>query len=72
MTGIRIPKMIDIDIKNERILKEYIDGETIFELIKQDLMDEKYLFQVKEMARIVYSYNLNIDFFLLILLFKMI
>ena len=31
---IRIPKMLDIDIKNERIVKEYIDGETIFEMVK--------------------------------------
>ena len=28
--GIRMPAMIDVDIENERILKEYIDGETIF------------------------------------------
>ena len=26
--------MLDIDIKNERIVKEYIDGETIFEMVK--------------------------------------
>ena len=35
-TGIRIPKMIDIDIPNERIVKEYIDGPTIYELVKND------------------------------------
>lgn len=63
MTGIRIPKMLDIDINNERILKEYIDGETVFELIKNDLMDEVYLNQIKEIAKIVYSFNLNIDYF---------
>ncbi len=63
MTGIRVPKMLDIDLNNERILKEYIDGETIFELIKNDLMDEVYLFQIKEMSKIVYSFNLNIDYF---------
>lgn len=28
-TGIRIPRMLDIDIAKERILKEYIDGSTI-------------------------------------------
>ena len=26
-TGIRIPRMLDIDVANERILKEYIDYE---------------------------------------------
>ena len=35
-TGIRIPKMIDFDIINERIIKEYIDGPTIYELVKND------------------------------------
>lgn len=28
-TGIKLPKMIDVDVENERILKEYIEGETI-------------------------------------------
>ena len=32
--GIRIPEMFYIDIGNERIVKEYIDGETIFDLVK--------------------------------------
>lgn len=33
--GIRIPKMLDVDILHERIVKEYIDGDTIFEMIKK-------------------------------------
>ena len=41
-TGIRIPKMLDIDISNERIIKEYIYGPTIFELVKNDKMQEIY------------------------------
>lgn len=35
--------MIDVDIKNERILKEYIDGDTIYELILQDKMTSAYV-----------------------------
>lgn len=31
LTGINIPKMLDVDLKNEIILKEYIDGYTIYE-----------------------------------------
>lgn len=62
-TGIRIPKMLDIDVPNERILKEYIDGPTVYELVKNDEMREKYLKQVKEMAQTVYSAGLNIDYF---------
>lgn len=62
-TGIRIPRMLDIDMQNERILKEYIDGPTIYELVKTDKMQDIYLKQVEEMARAVYSAGLNIDYF---------
>lgn len=62
-TGIRMPKMLDIDIPRERILKEYIDGPTIFDLVKDDAMKELYLSQMKEMAEKVYAFDLNIDYF---------
>lgn len=41
--GIRIPEMIEIDIENERILKEYIDGDTIFDMVKNDVSVEPYM-----------------------------
>ena len=47
-TGIKIPRMLDIDIANERILKEYIDGPTIYDLVKNDTMKDLYLMQMKE------------------------
>lgn len=62
-TGIRMPGMLDVDTANERILKEYIHGPTIYELIKEDAMDERYLGQVREMAAAVRSAGLNIDYF---------
>lgn len=62
-TKIRIPKMIDVDVLNERIIKEYIDGPTIFELVKNNQMNELFIDQVKEIAKIAYSFGLNIDYF---------
>ena len=62
-TGIRIPKMLDIDIKNERILKEFIDGKTIYELALDDKVKPIYVKQVKEMCHILYPLNINIDYF---------
>ena len=62
-TGIRIPRMLDIDWEQERILKEYIDGPTVYELVKADAMEPAYLAQVREMARAVYNAGLNIDYF---------
>ena len=60
---IRIPKMLDIDIPNERIVKEYIDGDTIFEMVKNGLSVEAYLPQVREMAELAKNAGLNIDYF---------
>ena len=62
-TGIRIPRMLDIDIPNERLIKEFIDGPTIFELVKNDAMQDRYLAQVREMAKAAYEAGLNIDYF---------
>lgn len=61
--GIRIPKMLDIDIENERIIKEYIDGPIIYDLVKEDNMKETYLTQMKDMAKQAYAAGLNIDYF---------
>ena len=61
--GIKIPKMLDIDVENERILKEYIDGPTAFELVLNDKMQESYIEQIKQMCRLLYPANLNIDYF---------
>ena len=61
--GITIPKMLDVDVKEERILKEYIEGDTIYDLVKKDQMEEKYIMQVKEMCALLYPANTNIDYF---------
>ena len=61
--GIRIPMMIEIDIENERILKEYIDGDTIFDMVKDDVSVESYMAQIREMADNAKNAGLNIDYF---------
>ena len=61
--GIRIPKMLDIDIRNERILKEYIPGPTIYALVKEDKVKPQYFDQVRHMAWQAYEAGLNIDNF---------
>lgn len=50
--GIRIPKLLDIDIENERIVKEYIDGDTIFDLVKSGESVADYLPQVRERKKL--------------------
>ena len=61
--NIRIPKMFDIDMENERLVKEYIDGDTVFDMVKNDVSVEAYLPQVCEMAQLAKNAGLNIDYF---------
>lgn len=61
--GINMPKMYDVDIENERILKEYIDGDTAFHMILHDCLPSICIEQVKNMCSILYPANINIDYF---------
>lgn len=61
--GIRIPEMIDIDLENERIVKEYIEGDTIFDMVKNDVSVKLYMEQICQMAEQAKSAGLNIDYF---------
>lgn len=62
-TGIPIPKMLDIDYKEERILKEYIEGETIYNLVKNNLMKKEYMDQIYKISNRVTDHGINIDYF---------
>lgn len=63
IAGIRIPEMLDIDTGSERIVKEYIDGDTIFDMVKRGEAVDEYLPQVREMAELAKAAGLNIDYF---------
>lgn len=61
--GIPMPRLLDVDVAHERILKEFIDGETIYELVLRDGMKPDYLRQVQAMCVMLYAANTNIDYF---------
>ena len=61
--GIRMPVMLDVDRERERILKEYIRGDTVYELILRDQMQPAYMDQIGSMCRLLYAANINIDYF---------
>ncbi len=61
--GIKMPVLIDADIQKERILKEFIDGDTIYELILRDKMLPAYVDQIQGMCRLLYAARMNIDYF---------
>ena len=60
---IRMPRMLAIDLEAERIVKEYIEGPTIFELIESGTSAEPFLAQVRDMAARAKTAGLNIDYF---------
>ena len=61
--GIPLPRLLDVDKQKERILKEYIPGDTIDQLVKEDRMQEDYFRQMEQMCSKLYPANTNIDYF---------
>ena len=61
--GIAMPALLEVDEKQERILKEYIAGDTIDCMVKEDRMVEDYFRQMEDMCRLLYPAGLNIDYF---------
>lgn len=61
--GIPMPRLLEADEVQDRILKEYIEGETIFDLAKQDRVEPGHLEQVRAMCALLYPANTNIDYF---------
>ena len=61
--GIPLPRLIEVDHGQERILKEYIRGETINALVLKDQMKPEYLEQMRAMCRKLYAADTNIDYY---------
>ena len=63
VVNINLPRLIEIDYKEERILKEYIEGPTVYDLVKNDLITEEIVKSVENMAIKCFEHNLNIDYY---------
>lgn len=61
--GIRIPELFEVDEQQERILKEYIPGQTIAQLGECNGIRPNHLEQVREMSVILRNAGLNIDYY---------
>ena len=61
--GIKMPKMIDFDIEKERILKEFIDGDTIAQMVERGESVGDFIPQVLSMCNLLYPIGLNIDYY---------
>ena len=61
--GIRVPGMHAVDMDAERIVKDYIEGPTVMELVHSGVSIEPYLPQVRDMAAKAMAAGLNIDYY---------
>ena len=60
---VRVPVMIACDAQTEQIVKEYIPGDTVFQLVKDGVSVAQYLPQVRRMAEQARAAGLNLDWF---------
>lgn len=61
--GIPMPELYAVDVANERLLKEYIHGDTIAELVEKGGMKPTYFDQIRQMCSLLYPAGLNIDYY---------
>ena len=61
--GIPMPRLLAADVPEERILKEYIPGPTVAELLRTEPADPLWLEQVRAMCGLLYPAGLNIDYY---------
>ena len=61
--GVPTPAMLDVDEANERILKEYIPGDTVYDLVKADRLPDWCIPWMKPLCERLYAANTNIDYY---------
>ena len=61
--GVPMPVLLDVDEEQERILKTFVPGETIYQLVLEDRMKPEYVEQMRALCRRLYPAGLNIDYF---------
>ena len=61
--GIPMPELLAVDEQQERLLKEYIDGKTVAELVEEDALTEEHFAQSRAMCQKLYAADTNIDYF---------
>ncbi len=61
--GVPVPKLIDADAQEERILKAYVPGPTVFDLVRDGDMRPETLDQVRALSEVARAAGLNLDWF---------
>ncbi len=61
--GIPMPRLLAVDREQERLLKEYIDGDTVDVLVLEDRLPTECLTQIQAICHTLYAAGLNIDYY---------
>lgn len=61
--GIAIPVMLDVDMQRERILKEYIPGPTVYDLVAAGQLPPVCSEQIRRLSCQARNAGLNLDWF---------
>ena len=61
--GVPMPALLDFDREQERILKAYIDGETVYDLVLRDALEPRLYEEMEALAARLQAQGLNIDYF---------
>ena len=61
--GIPMPELLEVDHDQERLLKTFIDGDTIDRIVLQDEMRPEYYDQIRAMCQKLYAAGINIDYY---------
>lgn len=61
--GVPMPVLLDVDRAAERVLKEYVPGPTVYELVLEGAVEPWHLERAGELSRVLREAGLNIDWF---------
>ena len=61
--GVPMPKLLAVDAAAERLLKEYIEGDTVFALVRAGALPPACLDAMRAICQKLYAAGLNIDYF---------
>ena len=61
--GVPMPEMLAVDTANERILKQYIPGDTVDVLVAENRLPDWCIRQMEALCGRLYAANTNIDYY---------
>ena len=61
--GVPMPEMLAVDVEGERILKQYIPGDTVDVLVAEDRLPEWCIHHMEALCERLYAENTNIDYY---------